>query len=1111
MTNRLRLTSVALVLALAATLAPALAPAAAQDLDDFERARILRVLSLLQRGPDASSPARPAAKAASLAADSGAISGTVGGLDLEGYASATVVAWSADSGSADDGEDVDAPNAIARAMVQRDGTYRLDGLVPGPYYVSAMAKGYETRYYDDALEVSSATTVEVAEGETVEGIDFALERFNAGEGSIAGVVTSDADGGPIAGAVVHAFAADSPFMYGLAETDEAGRYAIRNLRSGGYVVEVWSQEYLPEFYGDVTQCEQAVLVSVVEPEQTDGIDFGLALGGSIAGVVRNADGGPVAGAYVSAIVPRLPDGQSWSDDDEEGRLAPAVPGGWAVSDESGAYRMGGLTTGEYRVQAQFATRWQYVSVWYEGAGAFDQATPVAVTTGQETAGIDMTLELPVMDSGVAGRVTGADGHPVAGAYVTVQEAVEWAAVDSLLPVGEGVPVDSVSPGGSGTAIIPMPETETTVISRVWAHAPTDEDGRYTIDELPAGTYIVSAASKDGWEYVQRWYVDGTTPEDATEVVLAAGERLADIDIVLPLRVATASISGAVRDQDGNPLAWAFVQVSPPEGDRSTSGDEPARLWAYGQTDNQGVYRVDRLPAGTYTVHASYNTGDRFGQSWYDGADGPQTAMPVVLAEGETRTGLDMQVVVRPLYGVVAGTVTDASSGSPVGRAYVELSPVYRDVVRDAPLRYGASSTVTDESGTFRLEWIPEGVYSLTVYANGATADYVHPDTDALSTPFQVVGGETALCDVALTVQYDGAVVITGTVTASPAGPGPLFGGGDVVVEVGVTPGDATVGGEGVPWSAVAPLEIAVVVALPVASPDAGVRYTAVTDPVGSYTLRGLPPGDYAVMCFAPNHIGTYYDGAYAPDRAQTIHVDGERPVEGIDFELAGLYWHYAVDEDRAAGGELAPTNPAAAGSPAVYGNVADDSGHPVEDATVYLLDAREQPVAFARTGGDGRYELSGLPPGEYRLYASRLGYTGTYNGNQHDFAAAEPLNLASGQTEVDLVLSTAKVTAVEEDADTEAAIPLAMALHCNYPNPFNPETRIAFSVPASGRATVRIHNALGQRVATLYNGVAEAGQPYEVVFHAHGLGAGTYFYALEFEGRRLTRPMSLVK
>lgn len=73
-------------------------------------------------------------------------------------------------------------------------------------------------------------------------------------------------------------------------------------------------------------------------------------------------------------------------------------------------------------------------------------------------------------------------------------------------------------------------------------------------------------------------------------------------------MATASISGAVRDQDGHPLAWASIQISPPEGYEPTSGIEPARLWAYGQTDSTGTFRVDRLPAGTYAVHATYSTG-----------------------------------------------------------------------------------------------------------------------------------------------------------------------------------------------------------------------------------------------------------------------------------------------------------------------------------------------------------------------------------------------------------------------------------------------------------------------------------------------------------------------
>lgn len=87
----------------------------------------------------------PAAKAVGLAASNGAITGTVRGLDPGGGASAYVVAWPADSRYADDAEPVDTPHTIVRAMVLPDGSYRLEGLSPGPYYVSATAKEYETR------------------------------------------------------------------------------------------------------------------------------------------------------------------------------------------------------------------------------------------------------------------------------------------------------------------------------------------------------------------------------------------------------------------------------------------------------------------------------------------------------------------------------------------------------------------------------------------------------------------------------------------------------------------------------------------------------------------------------------------------------------------------------------------------------------------------------------------------------------------------------------------------------------------------------------------------------------------------------------------------------
>ena len=88
-----RFPGLALLVVLNGVLLPALAPAAAQDLDDFERARILRVLDLLQIGPGAFTMSGPATKAVGLAAGNGAITGTVSGLDPEGYASASVMAW----------------------------------------------------------------------------------------------------------------------------------------------------------------------------------------------------------------------------------------------------------------------------------------------------------------------------------------------------------------------------------------------------------------------------------------------------------------------------------------------------------------------------------------------------------------------------------------------------------------------------------------------------------------------------------------------------------------------------------------------------------------------------------------------------------------------------------------------------------------------------------------------------------------------------------------------------------------------------------------------------------------------------------------------------------
>jgi hypothetical protein len=90
-------------------------------------------------------------------------------------------------------------------------------------------------------------------------------------------------------------------------------------------------------------------------------------------------------------------------------------------------------------------------------------------------------------------------------------------------------------------------------------------------------------------------------------------------------------------------------------------------------------------------------------------------------------------------------------------------------------------------------------------------------------------------------------------------------------------------------------------------------------------------------------------------------------------------------------------------------------------------------------------------------------------------------------------------------------LPRTPTLLGNYPNPFNPSTQLGFAVPGPGRATLRVYNALGQQVAVLFDGMAEAGRQYQFSFQAGGLSAGTYIYTLEFGGEVRSRKMALVK
>jgi hypothetical protein len=98
----------------------------------------------------------------------------------------------------------------------------------------------------------------------------------------------------------------------------------------------------------------------------------------------------------------------------------------------------------------------------------------------------------------------------------------------------------------------------------------------------------------------------------------------------------------------------------------------------------------------------------------------------------------------------------------------------------------------------------------------------------------------------------------------------------------------------------------------------------------------------------------------------------------------------------------------------------------------------------------------------------------------------------------------------EVDLEVNLA-PRVFALGQNYPNPFNPTTDIEFTIPSDGLSTLRVYNAIGQKVATLFDGVAKAEEYHHVVFDASRLASGIYFARLQYGQRQLTQKMILIK
>lgn len=89
-------------------------------------------------------------------------------------------------------------------------------------------------------------------------------------------------------------------------------------------------------------------------------------------------------------------------------------------------------------------------------------------------------------------------------------------------------------------------------------------------------------------------------------------------------------------------------------------------------------------------------------------------------------------------------------------------------------------------------------------------------------------------------------------------------------------------------------------------------------------------------------------------------------------------------------------------------------------------------------------------------------------------------------------------------------IPAEHKLYNNYPNPFNPATKIKFELPKDEFVKITVYDLSGKSVAELVNERLKAGV-YETDFNGARLASGTYFYRIETNNFVETRKMVLIK
>jgi protocatechuate 3,4-dioxygenase beta subunit len=669
-------------------------------------------------------------------------------------------------------------------------------------------------------------------------------------------------------------------------TNTEGRFAFPDLPPGAYGIVAGLKRFESGAYGAAEPGTRGRVLNVARADHPS-VTIALWPKASLAGIVRDERGEPIAGATVHVVQWRVSDGT---------RGKRQV--GFATTNDRGAFDID-VPAGEYFLQVEHAgltrlrvdprTRRQrtygFAPTLYPEAQGFQEAEAIVVHAG-ESRDVDIRLRLQplVRISGVLRRPSDAGDLP-----------------------------ESVSLTSRGQFNINY-------------RVPVDVLGRFVIGQMQPGEYDLATSSSPR---VTLW----------ARATVLVGDEDGEITIDLHER-RTINLRGHAVFEGGNgtlpPNVGVVLQHS--------EVDANFALSAQIQTDGQFSLAV---PEGHYRASATAvvtsndlraNPRERpealrwsLREAWFNGRNLAVERTPIA-ADGEIRLVFSRQSA------RIDGAVT--SGRDVLEAATVVMVPedpsVGREMTRGWFVVAGKDTDATFSGEVLPGDYLVAAVRGEFPYREPAMVDAL----SSIATHIAIRDGDTAR--VSLRVLDPPAAVATPPRETPSAA---------LVLPVRVVPlttrpsvAGAVIGGRVVDAKTGAPIaDVDVEVS------TRGTRAAASTDQDGRFTLSGLAPGSYTLRASRPSWGTTVFGAAGSSPSGRTVVISATDRVEGLTIEM-----------NRGATIEVA---------------VVDVDGAPLEfGARVYqyqwhaggrILEPLQLSLPNGYSQRDGRFRLSGLPPGDY--------------------------------------------------------------------------------------------------------------------------------------------------